>query len=412
MNILFLSTEPPFPLDHGHHLRTYHVLKALSAVHKIHFIAFTQDNSGFKYKLQLQEFCESVEIFLLKYRGWRQAFLSVINLFSPLPLIAQKYYDTQVANRIKALIDSAEIDLVHFDLLHLAQYRKELNDFPSILVNHNVESLRVLRWSKVERNPFLKAFLLYQYRKLNSFEKKVCSEFDRCTVVSDTDKEFLVKLCGGGNFVTIPNGVDVDYFHISKGRIEPNTLVWAGSMSGAYNKDAVIYFLEKIWPNIQNEIPDARVTFVGNSPPKILKRMASQSTNVKCTGYVDDVRPYIANSAVFIAPLRSGSGTKVKVLNAMSQGKSVVTTSIGAEGIEAQVDEEIIIADDPEEFARKTVYLLKHSEEAQKIGQRARRVIEEKYDWEVINTTIRQVYKEFEPRNSLSDKHSVISENI
>ena len=138
--------------------------------------------------------------------------------------------------------------------------------------------------------------------------------------------------------------------------------------------------------------------------------MASETPNVEYAGYVEDVRPHIAKSAVFIAPLRSGSGTKVKVLNAMSQGKPVVTTSIGAEGIEAQPDEEIVIADDPKEFARKTVYLLKHSEEAQKIGQRARKVIEEKYDWQVINTTIRQVYQEFE--NSLEDKHSVVSENI
>ncbi len=410
MNILFLSTENPFPLDHGHHLRTYHVLKALAEVHTVHFIAFTQDNSGSKYKPQLQAFCKSVDIYKLKYRGWRQAFLSVLNLFSSLPLIAQKYYDTQVASRIKELIVAHKIDLVHFDLLHLAQYRKTINGLPSILVNHNVESLRVFRWSKVERNLLMKLFLRYQYSKLKKFEKKVCLEFDRCTVVSETDKEILTKLCGRGNFVIIPNGVDVHYFHASNAVPVANTLVWAGSMSGAYNRDAVIYFLEEIWPLIQNEISNTRVTFVGSSPPEILKRMAAQSVNVECTGYVEDVRPYIEKSAVFIAPLRSGSGTKVKVLNAMSQGKPVVTTAIGAEGIEAQPDEDIVIADDPAEFARKTVYFLKHSEEAKKIGQRARSLIEKKYDWEVINRTIRQVYKEFENPGFLKEKHFVTSE--
>jgi len=410
MNILFLSTENPFPLDHGHHLRTYHVLKALADVYTVHFIGFTQDDSGFKHKPKLQEFCKSVDIFQLKYRGRRQLLLSVLNFFSPLPLIAQKYYDPAVANHIKKLIEAAEIDLVHFDLLHLAQYRKELNGLPSILVNHNVESLRVLRWSKVERNPLMKTFLRYQYRKLEKFEKSVCSKFNKCTVVSETDKESLAKLCGGGNFVIIPNGVDIDYFQMSKANILPNTLVWAGSMSGAYNRDAAIYFLERIWPDIQIAIPEVKVVFIGNSPPKILKKMASENSNVEYTGYVEDVRPYIAKSAIFIAPLRSGSGTKVKVLNAMSQGKLIITTSVGAEGIEAKADEEIIIADDPDKFAEKTVYFLKHLEEAQEIGQRARKVIEEKYDWQVINTTIRQVYKEFE--NSLEDKHSVVSENI
>jgi len=272
LNILFLSTENPFPLDHGHHLRTYHVLKTLAEVHTVHFVGFTQDDSGFKYKPKLQEFCESVEIYKLRYRGWRQVLLSVLNLFSPLPLIAQKYYDPNVAVYIKKFIMTAQIDLVHFDLLHLAQYRKKLNGLPRILVNHNVESLRVLRWAKVESNPFLKLYLHYQYGKLKNYEKASCIDFDKCTVVSETDKKFLAELCGGKNFVTIPNGVDIDYFQMSKENIIPKTLVWAGSMSGAYNRDAVIYFLEQIWPCIQIEIPDTKVVFIGNSPPKILKK--------------------------------------------------------------------------------------------------------------------------------------------
>jgi len=140
--------------------------------------------------------------------------------------------------------------------------------------------------------------------------------------------------------------------------------------------------------------------------------MALETQNVEYTGYVEDVRPYIAKSAVFIAPLRSGSGTKIKVLNAMSQGKLVVTTSVGAEGIEAKPDEEIIIADDPKKFAKKTVYFLKHLQEAQEIGSRARRVIEGKYDWKVINVKIQQVYREFEKEDSLDKQPAGVSENI
>ena len=101
-------------------------------------------------------------------------------------------------------------------------------------------------------------------------------------------------------------------------------------MSGAYNRDAAIYFLERIWPGIQIAIPEVKVVFIGNSPAKILKKMASENSNVEYTGYVEDVRPFIAISAIFIAPLRIGSGTKVKVLNAMSQGKLIITTSVGA----------------------------------------------------------------------------------
>lgn len=412
MNILFLSTEIPFPLDHGHHLRTYYVLKALSEDHNIHFAAFTKHGRETQFQRQLEELCDSVETFELRHRGWRQALLALQNLFSPLPLIAQKYYDRRIAEYMKKLIRAGKVDLVHLDLLHLALYRNICSTLPSVLVNHNVESLRTLRWSQVERNFLLKAFLKYQYQKLRNFEQRVCKEFDCCTVVSDYDREFLLELCGGGNFVTIPNGVDCDYFYVSTEAVILNTLVWTGSMSGAYNRDAVIYFLDEVWPHIQTSIPQAKVTFVGSSAPKMLMRLAFQSPNIESTGYVDDVRPYVAKSAVFIAPLRSGSGTKVKVLNAMAQGKAVITTSIGAEGIEAKPDEEILIAEAPKEFAEKTVWLLKNPERAQKIGLRARQVIEEKYSWKVINKKLRQVYKEFENGGGLENKYSVSSANV
>jgi len=410
LNILFFSTESPFPLDHGHHLRTYHVLKALAQDHCIHFIAFTKNQEYIKYKQELEELCESVNFFPLRFQGWRQIILALQNLFSPLPLSARKYYDPQVAAHIKRLIVEVNIDLVHLDLLHLAHYRKDLGSLPSILVNHNVESLRVLRWSKVEQNPLLKYFLRYQYFKLKNFEKRVCRDFDRCTVVSDYDKNVLSELCDGGSFVTIPNGVDAKYFRVSNQKILPNTLVWTGSMSGPYNRDAVSYFLKEIWPLIQSRLPDAKVTFVGSSPSKILKKLSLQAANIEYTGYVEDIRPFVDRAAVFIAPLRCGSGTKVKVLNAMSQAKAVLTTSIGAEGIDARLGEEIMIADEPADFADQAIYLLQNPHEAKKIGQRARKVIEEKYDWQVINTQIRKVYQEFETQ-SIQENYAA-SENI
>jgi len=397
LNILFLSTENPFPVDHGHHIRTYHVLKALAAHHHIYFVAFAQDPSGLKYTHELQGLCKSIKIFQLRFRGWRQAVLALVNLFSPLPLIAQKYHDPQTVDYIKKLIDEVKIDLVHIDLLHLANYRRALNSRPCILVNHNVESLRILRWSKIERNILLQYFLRYQYFKLRNFERAICTQFNRCIVVSDYDKAFLADLCGGGNFVSVPNGVDADYFQPSDGEVIPNSLVWTGSMKSPYNRDAVIYFLGKIWPIIQRNIPEARVTFVGGSPAKKLKDTAKKYPNINYTDYVQDVRRYVAESAVFIAPLRCGSGTKIKILNAMAQGKPVVTTSIGAEGIDAKPDAEIIIADAPAEFAEKTIYLLRNPQEARKIGLRARKVITEKYDWKIINKKIEQIYKEFEP---------------
>ncbi|NIR50946.1 glycosyltransferase [candidate division KSB1 bacterium] len=396
MNILFLSTENPFPLDHGHHIRTYYVLKALAAEHNVHFVAFADNDSAFEYRSELRELCRSVEIFPLRFLGWRQMHLLLMNFFSPLPLIAQKYCQPQAVDHIRKVIREESIDLVHVDLLHIASYRNEISRLPCVLVNHNVESLRILRWAKVERNPLLRSYLFYQYFKLRNFEGKVCRQFDLCVTVSDYDKHLLSGLCGEGNFVTIPNGVDTSYFTRYEKDSKPNSLVWTGSMAGPYNRDAVVYFLEEIWPIISERAPAASVTFVGGSPPKVLKKRSRRCATIKYTGYVHDVRPYVADAEVFIAPLRAGSGTKIKILNAMAQGKPVVTTSVGAEGIDAEPEKEIIVADESEKFAERIVFLLQHPDRAKRIGLRARKLIERTYDWRLISRTIQDVYADLE----------------
>jgi sugar transferase (PEP-CTERM/EpsH1 system associated) len=394
VNILFISTENPFPVDHGHHLRTYYVLKTLAQENRVFFIGFTQDNSGFRYQDELKKMCESVDIFQLRYHGWRQQILALKNIFSSKPLIVEKYFDTRAVKRIQELIAGGDIDVVHIDMLHIAAYKNAINTVPCVLTNHNVESVRILRWSNVVKNPFLKTYLRLQYKKLQDFEGRVCGQFDRCIVVSEYDRECLRQMCGDLHFEIVANGVDAVYFQPARAPTRPNELVWTGSMKGPYNRDAVQYFLAEIWPLIHQVHPGITVNFVGDSPVEQLVRLAEKSAHVKYTGYVEDVRPYVADAAVFIAPLRSGSGTKIKVLNAMAQARPVVTTAIGAEGIEAWDGEEIIIADSPGEFAEKTMYLIQYPQEAKQIGLRARKVIEEKYAWSVLEEKIKNIYED------------------
>ncbi len=396
MNILFLSTENPYPPDGGHHLRTYNVLKILANRHKIYFVGFAQDESEFKYIPEIKKFCETVDIYKVSKTGYSKSFfrLACKNLFLRYPLVAQRYFIEEARERIDQILGRHSIDLVHMDMLALGLYRGLLKDTPVVLTNHNVESLRLYRWIEIEKNLLLKSFLFTQYLKLKAFEKRMCRVFNRCIVVSDYDKSYLNHLCGMDNFTVVPNGVDIHYFKPESGEVRRNHLVWVGGMTGPYNSDAVDFFIEKIWPVIKYEVPEATIDFAGGGPTQKLRDEASEDKSVQVLGFVPDIRPIVQRGSVFVAPIRTGSGTKIKVLNAMAQAKPVVATTVAAEGIDVAPGENILIADVPEEFAKKVLYLLRNEEIAKQMGEKARELIERKYSWDLIAENIHRVYED------------------
>jgi len=403
MNILFLSTESPFPLDHGHHLRIYQNLKALAKRHRIFFLAFSREPQALNDAAELKKLCASVDIIPLPQGKWRwRMYASMFaNLFSPEAYTIRRYVSREAKGKIQQILAAHAIDVVHFDLFHLAGYLSEVKALPKILVAHNIESLRMRRWARVERNYLLKLFLYYQYAKLYRSEARLCPKFEKCIAVSDFDKQMLVGICGHDNFTVVPNGVDCDYFRPGNHYDETNGgLVWIGSMQGAYNHDAVDYFLKRIAPIIHAKMPGVNISFVGASPTRLLQEQARTNAKITFTGYVDDVRPFVDRAAVFIAPIRSGSGTKVKILNAMAQAKAVVTTSIGAEGIAALPDKEILIADDEHDFAAKVMVLLQDPLRAREIGRQARRLIEQRYDWRIVNKIMNDIYEQLISKQS------------
>jgi glycosyltransferase involved in cell wall biosynthesis len=397
MKILFLSTENPYPPDGGHHLRTFNVLKILASRHQIYFVGFAQDKREFKYIPEIKKFCETVDIYKVSKTGYNKSFfvLACKNLFSKYPLIARRYFIQEARERIEQIFDQYSIDLVHMDMLALGLYKGILKNTPVILTNHNVESLRIYRWMQIEKNLFIKSFLFYQYLKLRAFEQRICPEFNRCIVVSEYDKIYLKNLCGMDNFVMIPNGVDIRYFKPEDAEVKKDHLVWVGGMAGPYNSDAVDFFIQKIWSLIKYKVPEATVDFAGGGPTQTLRNKALEDKGVQVLGFVPDIRPIVQRASVFIAPIRIGSGTKIKVLNAMAQAKPVVATTTAAEGIDVTPEENILIADDPGEFAEKIVYLLNHEQIAKEIGIKARELIERKYSWDVISEDIHRTYENY-----------------
>ena len=393
MNILFLSPENPYPPDHGHHIRSFNILKCLASSHDVYFIGFSK-TKDFAAEKELHKFCKSVDIIQIPEGKWRWRFYLALftNLFSSLPFAVKRYYKKVSRALIRRTIEEMNIDFVHVDMLHLATYYDDIKDVPNAIVDHNVESLMLRRKIRIEKNIAAKLYLYLQYSKLIRFEKKACALFDLCTVVSDYDMKVLKKMSPQATYEVIPNGVDIEYFSPGNHNSNIYSLTWVGGMKDTENRDAVHYFFNDILPLIIPHFPNVKVCIVGKSPSEILLSNAHNNHNIEIIGYVDDVRDYINRSQIFIAPLRGGSGTKLKVLNAMSMERVVVTTSIGAEGIRAENGKNIIIADTPEEFANKIVYLLQNPSAAKKIGRAAREVIEKYYDWKIIGKKMDQVY--------------------
>lgn len=416
MNILFLSTENPYPVDGGHHLRTFYILKLLSKRYRIHFIGFAQDKNDFSYLKNIQPYCQTTELFRVAKTGINGWFLwlALRNLFSRRPLIAQRYFIPQARRRIRQLIQTHAIDVVHVDMLALALYRKDFS-VPAILTDHNAEYLRLSRWMGLETNLLKKGFLWLQVQKLRSFERESCLAFDRCIAVSESDKETLCRLCKEDRFAIIPNGVDTKKFKPAANSPLPNHLIWVGGMSGPYNSDAVNYFLDQIWPLIAPPHRRLVMVFIGSSPTRRLLQAASSDHRLAVKGFVNDIRPHVNRAAVFVAPLRSGSGTKLKVLTAMAQGKAIVATPVAVEGIEVTHGKNILVAVDAASFASAVEVLLRNPFVAAELGKNARNLILENYDWSIIARSLYEIYDPFMPSSkfksvSLSNRAVKIAE--
>ncbi len=394
MNILFLSTENPFPEDHGHHIRTANVLKFLSRKHRIHFVGFAKSANELTCHPELDKLCITVNIFQAPFSRNRLLLAKILlkSVVLGVPFTAYRYFDERVADRITQILDREKIDLIHIDMLHLAVYEKQLRVKPAILTNHNVEFLRLQRWMKVENRIWLKLFLGLQYRLMRRFERKIFASFAHCIAVSEYDRQILEKLSGNSQIVVVPNGVDTNYFSPTPVAHQFKTLVWVGAMTNAYNQDAVEYFVRDVWPLVKSSLSDVRAVFVGADPPEVLRRSADRDSGITLLGYLEDVRPFMSLPSIFIAPLLSGSGTKIKVLNAMAMGMPVITTPVGAEGLEIRHGVDVLIANDPDDFAAQAVKLWNSPELAREIGANGRRTVQAKYDWKVVFQKMEHLY--------------------
>ncbi len=253
---------------------------------------------------------------------------------------------------------------------------------PVIILQHNIEYELLQRTYRYEHNWLRKWYNWREYRLVRPFELRTCRRADVVLVTSERERLLLRELLPQKMIEVVPNGVDVEYFRGTLPRQEArHRLVFTGSMDYYPNIDAVLFFARVCWPSIRERVPDAEWQIVGKNPPAAVWRLGGLP-GVTVTGSVPDVRPYLQEATVTIVPLQIGSGTRLKILEALAMGKAVVSTSLGAEGLALVSGRHLWIEDEPEAFARRVVELFHDPEQRASLGSAGRSLVEEEYSWQ------------------------------
>ena len=392
--ILFVTTRIPYPPWEGHQIRTYNLLKRVCEEHKVKLLSFVRSDEDPAHADHLRTICESVDLIPIPTDQNKLKLLATILLgvMTKTPFVIRKYSAPAMRNRLKHIIDQDSPDLIHFDMLPLAQYLPLCCDIPTVLNDHNVESLLVERRAETVSSTPQKVFFSNQAPKLEEFEKFATQNATEILACSQDDAEILSRMGNGKGVHIIANGVDIEQFIPSDNvQVDHNKIIFVGGMGWFPNKDGMNFFIKDVMPLISEKNPDASLTVVGKSDG--LEIPDQLRDKVSATGFVDDFRPLVHEAAVYILPLRVGSGTRLKLLEAMAMGKAIVSTRIGAEGVVLEDGENILMADTPQEIADAVLKLMRNNHLRERLGKAAHEQAKKLYDWRILGDKLLSVYE-------------------
>lgn len=378
MRILFLSNWYPYPPNNGSKLRIYNLLRGLAQQHEVTLLTFADPPDIDPERPELSSLCREVQVvsrksFRPSSRRARLGFLSmaprsVVDTFSPdmeqrlKHMIAERNYEIVIASQEGAAGYS-----------HCFRGKAALFEEVEIGVSYERFAHTASTWGRFRYG--------LTWAKHRQYLARLLRDFEACTVVSAREQHLLAKAVPDyGAIEVIPNCIDLaDYCEVQESP-QPNHLIFTGSFRYFANHEAMTWFLQQIYPRVQTQAPDVRLTITGDHANLPLP----PADNVTLTGFVDDVRPLIASAWISLVPILAGGGTRLKILEAMALGTPVVATSKGAEGLDVRPDEHLLIADTPEAYAAAVIRLLSESGLRQRLADNAYQLVSEKYDWAAV----------------------------
>lgn len=365
------------------------LIKGLSARHQITLLSFTETDEEKPYVEYLSRFCKEVKTITLY--PYSQELKSSF-LFSKLLAVFHAFLlmRKEVLNELK----NGDYDLVHCEYVHTLNFIPNLRRFPSLLTHHEVLSLAHKRSFQQASNLAQKVSLFFKWKITQAYEKRICRKVKSVVALSSVDQTCMKSKLKLERTSILQSGVDFDFFKRTPDLEEiPNSLVFVGYFKHPPNVEGLLYFFRRIWPAVISEIPDAKITIIGRyAPAEILAY--SQEDSVAFADYVPDIRPYLQQSTVFVAPIISGAGLRGKILEAMAMENAIVSTRRCTEGFPFQHDEELMIAEDAKDFIRYTIALMKDPAKRRRLGRNARSKVETQFGAQQFTAGYEKLYEE------------------
>ncbi len=390
MHILWVKNELLHPLDKGGRIRTYEMLRRLRDHHRVTYIALDDGSTTPEQRARALEYCDDLVLVPWRrapLRGWRRGLAILRNVFSSLPFALAPYRSAAMKRAIRERCTTGDdrADVVVCDFLVPALNVPDGLPCPVVLFQHNVEAMIWERRAKVASNPLVRMYMREQWRRMQRVERAQCLRFDHVVAVSAEDAALFRERYGVERVSSVPTGVDTEFFRPSGGVARaPGSIVFTGSMDWMPNEDGMVFFVEDVLPRVRRAVPDATLTIVGRNPTARVHALADGRPEITVTGTVPDVRPFLEAASIVVVPLRIGGGTRIKIYEAMGMERAVVSTTIGAEGLDVVDGEHILLADVPQSFADAVIALLRAPERAEQIGQRAASHVRAHFGWAAV----------------------------
>jgi polysaccharide biosynthesis protein PslH len=401
MRILWLSHFVPYPPKGGCFQRSYNLITRVGAAHELHLLAMLPKRGTHpasetaQAREVLSASCASVQIVDVSAATSMAGLAkrAAAGLLTLSPLTVTIFQSNEVRRLLRAAVAERRFDVIHLDTISLAQYLPDVGATPAVMTHHGAESFMIRRRIGHEGNPLRRAVFFAEWLALERYERRMCPRVGSNVTMSALDRDLLARVAPDAAFSVVPNGVDIAYFTPAP-RPPGRRVIFAGRLDQYSNRDAILHFMETAWLRLRASHPDVHIDIIGSNPPPSLVELAGRDDHVHVHGFVPDVRPYFRDASVAICPIRDGGGTRIKVLDALAQGMPLVTTSIGAEGIDVVPDRDVLMADTPEQFAGAIGRIFDEPALAARLGVNGRALVERLYSWDALAASLVDTYRQ------------------